>query len=151
MSVYEMAILVKYDLEALGKGGVYVSNIRPNVISPDETLIAIRKTTNTRWLARNDYYFMKYHPDGDFWTHKPGRTAILKYNHQPADKDWKQETIINSSGTAQKGNLTYNSEIYYIVFKWLEHTIFAFYDDSYTAMCLFLWEWTNAGLICRVA
>lgn len=73
-------------LVALGKGGVYVSNIRPIILSPIETLIAIRKTKNTGLFAVNDYHFMKYHPDGGFWTHKPGQTAILKYNHQPADK-----------------------------------------------------------------
>lgn len=88
MSTYEMATLVKKDLETLGMGGVYISNIRANVILPSETLIAIRKTTNTGLFAQNDYHFMKYHPDGNFWTHKPGQTAILKYNHQPDDKDW---------------------------------------------------------------
>ncbi|MFA7126576.1 MAG: leucine-rich repeat domain-containing protein, partial [Bacilli bacterium] len=118
MSIYEMATLVKNDLEALGMGGVYISNIRPNVISPSETLIAIRKTTNTGLFAFNDYHFMKYHPDGGYWTHKPGTTAILKYNHQPADKGWIQEGIIDSSGTAAIGNLVYNSEIYYIVYNW---------------------------------
>lgn len=118
MSIYEMANLVKNDLEALGMGGVYISNIRPNIISPNETLIAIRKTSNTGLFALNDYHFMKYHPDGGFWTHKPGGSAILKYNYQPADKVWIQEGIIDSSGTSQKGNLIYDSEIYYIVYNW---------------------------------
>lgn len=116
MSVYEMAMLVKRDLEALGKGDVYVSNIRPTILYSNETLIAIRKTTKTGLFVTKDYHFMKFHPEGGFWTHKPGSTAILKYNHQPGDKDWIQEAIINSSGTAIKGDVVYDSEIYYIVY-----------------------------------
>ena len=117
-SVYEIAKLVESDLLVLGKGGVYITDTMPEVISQGETLIAVRKTTNTGFLAQNDYHFMKYHPDGGFWTHKPGTTAILKYKYQPGDKPWKQEGIIDRFGTAQEGSLVYDSEIYYIIYDW---------------------------------
>jgi len=82
MSIYEMAMLVKDDLQALGMGGVYVSNVRPDIFYPNETMIAIRKSTKTGWFVTKDYHLMKFHPDGGFWTHKPGGTAILKYFHK---------------------------------------------------------------------
>ena len=116
-SIYEIAKLVESDLLVLGKGGVYITDTMPEVISQGETLIAVRKTTNTGFLVQNDYHFMKYHPDGGFWTHKPGTTAILKYKYQPDDKPWTNE-YINRFGIASPGNIVYDSEIYYIIYDW---------------------------------
>lgn len=113
LSISEMAGLVKNDLIAIGYDDVYVTNERPTVLCEGEKLICIRKGTD-------DYHFMKYHSDGDFWTHKPGGTAILKYNHQPSnDVIWRGEAILDSAGTAViDQSITYTSEIYYIIYDW---------------------------------
>lgn len=114
LSIEQMADLVKKDLITLGVNDIYITTERPTILSVDEKLICMRK-------GERDYHFMKYHPEGDFWTHKPGGSAILKYNHQPSnDNIWWLETI-NEYGEARVSDNVdnaYTSEIYYIIYNW---------------------------------
>ncbi|MCH5163508.1 MAG: leucine-rich repeat domain-containing protein [Clostridiales bacterium] len=109
LPIEQMAQLVKDDLEAIGGIVVEVSSVRPIYIEPNQNLICIRK-------GDSSYHFMKYHRDGNFWTHKPGPSAILKYNGQPSnDEVWINESI-NEDGVAFKDSVTFTSTIYYITY-----------------------------------
>jgi len=110
-----MAGLVKDDLEALGFSDVKVSDTLPNVqnLQPWQNLICIRVTTlSLLW----DYHFMRYDQASEAWYHKPGTSAILKYNSTPSNfTNWKNETR-KSDGQDHDGDVIYNSDIYYIVY-----------------------------------
>ena len=112
LPIAQMAELVRNDLISIGYSDVYVTNTRPAFLCEGEKLICIRK-------GETDFHFMKYHSDGDFWTHKPGGSAILKYNHQPSnDVIWLNEFIDQYGYANVNEACTYTSEIYYIIYDW---------------------------------
>ncbi|MBE7088973.1 MAG: leucine-rich repeat domain-containing protein, partial [Clostridiales bacterium] len=107
-SIYDLAMIVKDDLTTLGYI-VEVSNIEPNTIASNESLICVRR-------GYSDYHFMRKNFIDGFWYHKPGSTAPLKYLHHPADKDWVCE--VSKYGNEGYGGIIYDSEIYYITYSY---------------------------------
>ena len=63
----------------------------------------------------NDYHFMLRMSDGS-WTHKPGRTTILKLKGNPWDYPVWNSEYYDDGGWATNKTLYYNSKIYYIVY-----------------------------------
>jgi len=108
-----MADLVLDDLDSRGYWG-YKTSTKPSQL-PDQwfKLIAIRKDTDNE-----DFHFMK--SDGsslNLWSHKPGNTLPLRWNYSsPGSRIWSNE-VIWSDGLAYAPNLTYESTIYYIIYK----------------------------------
>lgn len=106
-----MADVVLNDLNALGFWG-YKQTTKPTSL-PDEyfRVIAVRKDTN-----HVDYHFMKMHGSLNSWAHKPSWTQPLKWNYSsPGSSVWSNEAFVN--GTTYAPTLTYDSGIYYILYK----------------------------------
>ena len=94
------------DLKELGyKKKIVGQKYKP---SRRETMIALR-------TGPNDYHFMLRMSDGS-WTHKPGRTAILKLKGNPWDYPVWNSEYYDDGGWATNKTLYYNSKIYYIVY-----------------------------------
>lgn len=110
IDIYDLALGVKNDLEALGFENVRVNLIKPSALKLYEQLICIRRTTSDI----PDYHLMKYDPVSDSWYHKPGSTAILKYKSNPGDYDWISE--FSYDGIEHLSNIVYDSDIYYITY-----------------------------------
>ncbi len=107
LTIYQMSLVVKSDLEELDYCNVTVSNFMPS-IQEGQKLICIRR-------GNFDYHFMKY--NAGYWYHKPGFTAVLKYNYQPTtNRVWITE-YVDSNGVANLANGTYDSDIYYITYQ----------------------------------
>ncbi len=84
-TIEELALLVKNDLLAMGYTNIYLSATIPSITSAQE-LICVRR------YSKIDYHFMHYDIETDAWYHKPGNTAILKYNYTPSnDRIWYTE------------------------------------------------------------
>ncbi len=108
LSIYNMALVVKADLQALGYQQIAVSSVMPT-IDGNKHLICIRRGTS-------DYHFMEY-ISGD-WYHKPGFNAILKYNYQPStSRIWTGE-YVDKNGVAHSSSYTYTDTIYYISYQY---------------------------------
>lgn len=100
-----LANLVKRDLEEMNYQNVTVSTTIPEITNT-HGLICVRKN-------EADYHFMKYDLLTDSWYHKPGETAILKYNGVPNNSQiWYSE--ISSLGYESRSFNDYNSDIYFI-------------------------------------
>ena len=77
-------------------------------------MICVRKSSDGL-----NYHFMKM-KDNFYsyvtWTHKPDRSEPLQWNYYSPGADvWTNEGVVN--GAVQPATLTYDSEIYYIVYK----------------------------------
>jgi hypothetical protein len=110
ISIYDLALVVKDDLEFLGYGDVYVIDAAPppGVLEQDQKLICIRR-------GDVDYHFMKYNKEDGYWYHKPSRTAPLRYKYQPSEYYvWTNE--LSYEGSERQPDITYDSDIYYIVY-----------------------------------
>ncbi len=84
-TVNELADLVYDDLWTMGYNNIEVSSIMPTIDETQE-LICVRIAYG--W----DYHFMRYDLDTNAWYHKPGDTAVLKYNYTPSyDMLWYRE------------------------------------------------------------
>ncbi len=117
--VYEVAQVVKADLqEGLGYSCVKVTSSRPTSTTGWENVIALRKDT-TYDAGTNDYHFAKLTADG--WLHKPGGTAVLKFNNAPTNAvDWILEGY--QYGTYFTSAVTYDSDIVYFSYKSTHNT-----------------------------
>ena len=74
-SIDDLATIVKNDLEAIGYTNVILSASIPTITNSQE-LICVR-------MCEEDYHFMRYDLETNSWYHKPGSTAVLKYNYTP--------------------------------------------------------------------
>lgn len=100
---------VQADLATLGYSCVNTTTTRPtsSTIPSGAKAICLRR-------GSSDYHFMRYTLYG--WTHKPGNTQILLWNYaSPGAKTWTNEHVFMD--VAFEGDLTYNSTIYYFVYK----------------------------------
>lgn len=105
--VGELAQLVKDDLLAMGYYNVCIKETIPTVNDTDE-LICVRM------MANIEYHFMRYDQETDAWYHKPGETAVLKYNTVPSnDALWWQEYSLNGEENYVYG-AAYDSDIVFI-------------------------------------
>ena len=112
-SVQTIAGLVKDDLEAMGYTNVTLHNEIPTITATQE-LICVRKTSPDSDVF--DFHFMRYDYDTDAWYHKPGGSAVLKYNTVPNNNtDWPLETV-NAEGMWLSPGVNYSGEIIYITY-----------------------------------
>lgn len=105
MTIDEIADLTMDDLFALDHERVYSSRtMDTSNLCTNEKIICVRRGTY-------DYHFMKLN-SGE-WYHKPGTSAILKYNHTPSmELIWSDERVLSEGAV---GPLRYyDSEIIYI-------------------------------------
>ena len=102
-----LASIVKNDLLVMGYTNVVLYTSIPSLPSGNEELICVRQ-------GDLDYHFMHYDKIENAWLHKPGGTAVLKYNYIPNnDTDWYGE--YSSNGTEFFDTMvTYDSDIYFI-------------------------------------
>lgn len=112
MSISAMADVVLSDLDSQGYWG-YTTTTKPTSL-PDSHfhVIAMRKDNDNV-----DYHFMRpYSLTLNSWSHKPGRTQPLKWNYSsPNSAIWTNECVYK--GMTYAPDVTYESEIYYIVYK----------------------------------
>lgn len=116
-SISEIAQYVKYDLNSpsLNKQCVKITYTRPSYSSlrPGQTAICVRKGDDNYGFY--DYHFMKLF-SGNTWRHKPGKTAILTYDHLPStSRKWTSEAYDGQK--VIPGNIVYDSNICYILFQ----------------------------------
>ena len=99
----------------MGYSNVDTHTTIPTITSSQE-LICVRRTTyDEDDPYDNDYHFMRYDLETNAWYHKPGDTAVLKYNGIPTnDVDWNYEQSDN--GTEGYANFKYDSDIVYITY-----------------------------------
>ena len=118
-SITDLAEVIDADLNGdLGYACVRIQVNCPDSIGIWENVIAIRKDEtldlvqyNTRW---NDYHVAKLTSVG--WLHKPGNTAVLKFNQEPSNNvNWTNESYKN--GIYYEPTITYESEIRFILYK----------------------------------
>ena len=99
-NIATLADWVKNDLLIMGYENVYVSDTRPINLREDQRLICMRR-------GETDFHFMRYHPEGDFWTHSamPSDIAPLTKAHYVFlgyfDENGKQYYDGNMVGTCQ--------------------------------------------------
>lgn len=112
-TVWQVAELVKEDLYALGYECVVIQSERPESTNYGQTAIALRMETTYTDPPANDFHFAVLKNDG--WYHKPGGTAILKFNEAPSnDVTWTNERYDNDG--YHEPYVIYDSEIVYILF-----------------------------------
>lgn len=112
-TVQEVALLVKADLEALGYSNVQLHSEIP-AINETQELICFRKTVLES--DKTDFHYMRYDYDTNAWYHKPGETAVLKYNGVPSnDILWRHE-VVDATGMWLYPDTKYGGEIIYITY-----------------------------------
>lgn len=107
-SITTIANLVVKDLNSLGYWARTTSS-RPTFssLASYEKAICVRK-------GSLDYHFMKLN-SGEFWSHKPGQTAVLRYIYSnPGYKFWSNE--FSYKGVSYAPTLTYDSSVIYIIY-----------------------------------
>ena len=110
-SISQMADVVIADLNSMGFRG-YKTTKKPKSL-PDKwfRVICIRKDNDNA-----DYHFMKCGANLNTWLNKPGRTQPLNWKYSsPGARVWTNEFVYK--GTANPGYTTYESDIYYIIYK----------------------------------
>jgi hypothetical protein len=119
--IYDLALLVKDDLEFLGYSNVYVTYTAPDpaFLDPHQKLICVRTGPYIGGFGGEngfkDFHFMKYNREDGYWYHKPGESAPLKYKYQPSNNIiWTDEQ--SREGTEYEHHIEYNSDIWYIVY-----------------------------------
>lgn len=109
-TIYELALVVKDDLESLGRANVTLSYSMPANPTSFDNLIAIRRA----WW---DYHFMRFNQSDSFWYHKPGPTSILKYlRSQSNSVPWVYEGVYGNGTEFHSSYYTYDSDIVYITY-----------------------------------
>ncbi len=114
MSSSRFASLVQYDLQQLGYTNITISTTRPSYQSGYK-VIAFRKITD-------DYHFM-WEYGNNVWRHKPGSSAILKYNYTSlTDGRWINEGLYLGNYATEEGiyaswTKEYTGTVYYIKYK----------------------------------
>ena len=109
-NVYELAIMVENDLIAMGYNNVTRSTNIPT-ISESQELICVR-------MGAGDYHFMRYDLETDAWYHKPGGSAVLRYNYTPRnDLPWYMEESTDGHESANtEEDEIYDSDIVFITY-----------------------------------
>ncbi|MBQ7341373.1 MAG: hypothetical protein IJW41_04325 [Oscillospiraceae bacterium] len=114
-NVGELAALIEADLkEGLNKDCVKILTTLPSSTSGWSVIAARKDTTHDSITGDNDFHVaMK---DGSSWYHKPGGTAILKFNSAPSNSvAWTNEWY-DSQGY-HDGFVEYESELRFILYK----------------------------------
>ncbi len=112
--------MVESDLRGeLGNACVKIQNNCPTYTDTWDNIIAVRKETTppngSSSYEVNDYHVAKLTADG--WYHKPGRTAILKFNDAPSNSvNWISEGY-KRTGYFNNPTIIYDSDIVYFLYK----------------------------------
>lgn len=116
-TIDQLANIVVADLVTMGYSNVETSPTIPTISSSQE-LICVRRSTyidNDSEEIENDYHFMRYDLETNAWYHKPGNTAVLRYNGIPSnDVPWYREASFY--GEEDTDAFVYNSDIVYITY-----------------------------------
>lgn len=119
---------VKDDLSNRGYNCIQVQKNTYTLPPTGATLICVRNGHAVGSNVETDYHFMKYQ-DGN-WYHKPGTSAILKYDSIPdINVPWISEGV-GRDGIAAMGNITYDGDIYFISYR-QNHSGVRYYSQSY--------------------
>ncbi len=103
--ITDLVDIVIKDLEKMGYTNISSTLSIPS-ITDEQELICVR-------MCKDDYHFMRYDIETDTWYHKPGPSAILKYNYIPSnDYIWSNECSVNGVEIAPR--IYYDSDIYFI-------------------------------------
>ena len=106
IDVWRWAEIVKQDLAAMGYSNILITETIPDV-NDSQQLICLRGDTAS-------YHFMRYDIETDAWYHKPGTSAVLKYNYIPSnDREWQKEFSENGEEYFWYGR-SYDHEIIFI-------------------------------------
>ncbi len=104
-TAWTLANVVYADLVAMGYSNISLSPTIPEIDSSQE-LICVR-------IGEFDYHFMRYDLETDAWYHKPGNSAVLKFNTTPSsDIPWQAEAYC---GQSTDGTQQYIRPVYYPV------------------------------------
>lgn len=107
--IWDLANIVREDLLAMGYTHINLYGIMPPSIDSSQELICVRMKLEI------DYHFMRYDPTTDAWYHKPGPSAVLKYNGTPTnDILWNNERCFSDG--AQAPTFEYDSNIVFITY-----------------------------------
>ena len=98
---------IKYDLAALGFTNINHYYSMPSDLADDVRLICCR-------TCSTDFHVMRYDNREGVWYHKPGPSAILKYNSIIENSGWIQEGSIE--GVESSGDKVYTSSVIYITY-----------------------------------
>ena len=101
MSIGEIAERVRDDLIALGH-----TNVQEWNYGEARDVCTGAKTIALRVRAGVDYHFMRLNDSDGEWYHKPGQTAILKYNHGSS-------IVVLWSNECYKRGQYYEADVYY--------------------------------------
>ena len=113
--------MIKEDLKGnLKYNCVKIQSSRPSSASGWTNAIAVRKDTTGDLYGFNDYHFAKLSSGN--WYHKPGLTAVLKFNTAPSNSFiWTNEAF---DGEYWPPTISYESNIMYLLYKphpWQHH------------------------------
>ena len=129
--ITDLVEIIEYDLEAMGYSNIS-STLSIPTVTDDEVLICVR-------MFEGDYHFMRFDLESNAWYHKPGGTAVLKYNYIPNNSmDWYCEySYLGEEG--YDSSTVYDSDIYFI--KYDKNRV----ETSYSTSNLSYQLYVNAG------
>lgn len=128
--ITDLVDIVEKDLEKMGYTNIS-STLSIPTITDEQELICIR-------MGEEDYHFMRYDMETNAWYHKPGLTAVLKYNYMPSNNYiWNNE--YSKYGVEYGPSTTYDSDIYFI--RYDKNRV----ETSYNALNLSYRLYVNAG------
>ncbi len=138
-TIGQLAGIVVEDLKSMGYSNVETSSTIPTINSSQELICVRRSTYAENEPYDNDYHFMRYDLETNAWYHKPGGTAVLKYNGIPTnDVNWLREGT-NNEGEGTDG-LIYDSDIVFITYSKNQINIV---DDLETSINIGSWVTIN--------
>ena len=112
-TVQDIADLVRDDLENMGYSNIVQYDYIP-IIDATQELICFRKTSPTS--DSQDFHFMRYDYETSAWYHKPGNSAILRYNGIPEnDTEWPLEWF-DQNGVGSSDEIIYSGDIVFITY-----------------------------------
>lgn len=135
--LYDVSIVKDYvyeDLQHLGYNCIKVTQYGYSIPISGVNLICLRngyQTINELQIQNRDYHFMKYQ-NGE-WYHKPGRTAILKYNGIPDPSvPWIAESVGPKNGyiVPAKSSYVYDGDMYFFAFQQNCNIMTRYYNTS---------------------
>lgn len=104
--ITELVEIIENDLESMGYTNIS-STLSIPTITDNQELICIR-------MGEVDYHFMRYDLETNVWYHKPGNTAVLKYNYTPNNAmAWYSEYSFMGKENYDSSTV-YDSDIYFI-------------------------------------
>ncbi len=116
ITVQELAELVRDDLLAMGCTDISLSSTP--IYDSSKELICVRLGFSMDFTTRRTtYHFMRYDFATAAWYHKPGNTAVLKYNYTPnSNVNWSNELCTSQGPEMPYGYTVYDSEIIFITY-----------------------------------